>query len=775
MTLSLTSWLWFTGILFLEATLIFLMATAAVFLRKKSARWKRLIWQAALVAMIAVLGAELAGLPARWQSRPRPALIARVNLFSMPAERSSGPATAPRAVPIAPLVEPAVPELHEVVFRWPLWIWLGGFILLFGCQGASVVLFARFRGKNRSAICPAISKTALAITRQLGFRRSVQFQEDSRIVSPISCGIFQSRILLPVAFAEQFSEQEQAVILAHELTHAAGRDPAWRALSDFAAALWWWHPLVWLARREWQNASEAAADESSALFPDGPRILAECLVKLARQLANEPHPIGSALRGNGFRSNLGRRVSRLLEISDHKWSPQNPIASIFGRAAAIILLLALAWGSTLWAQRPVSAPALPALPPTVEVLNPIAPEIRVVTAPEISSDSGAPTQELPATTVFFASTKDTVGTPPAAAAEPAPASLPANQVPSQEPETLHTRTYKLDAQALAAGLAGIKNASGLALPPETATEGEKVREQLKALIAAAGISLVPPRSAFYNDRTGVLMMRGSEKDLDAIENVVALLNTVPPQITFDVRLVEIPEDPSGGARFLRALSAGNGSLSGSENSDASFRAILPPAEWRDLLKKLEKNGSATILAAPRLTTLSGRTGIIKIAESLSVVKGLTASTNPGVAFNYTVEPVEVGPSVEITPTVLADGVAIRLQATPRLVQFAGYSKGEEAKLQNSTATVPKPNFRIREMTTTMDVRDGYTLAMGGLVSEGSVKFRGKVPILGDLPFVGRFFRHEGSGTVRKTLLIFITPRIIDPAGQPVHPEEPVTR
>ena len=60
------------------------------------------------------------------------------------------------------------------------------------------------------------------------------------------------------------------------------------------------------------------------------------------------------------------------------------------------------------------------------------------------------------------------------------------------------------------------------------------------------------------------------------------------------------------------------------------------------------------------------------------------------------------------------------------------------------------------------------MVLGGLMSETVSKTKDKVPVLGDIPFLGRLFRSESSTTQKKNLIIFVTPRIIDPAGNPVH-------
>jgi general secretion pathway protein D len=69
------------------------------------------------------------------------------------------------------------------------------------------------------------------------------------------------------------------------------------------------------------------------------------------------------------------------------------------------------------------------------------------------------------------------------------------------------------------------------------------------------------------------------------------------------------------------------------------------------------------------------------------------------------------------------------------------------------------------------VWDGQTVVLGGLISENVQKNKDKVPVLGDLPLFGRFFRSESNVTKKKNLLIFVTPTIIDPAGNRLHSEE----
>jgi len=75
------------------------------------------------------------------------------------------------------------------------------------------------------------------------------------------------------------------------------------------------------------------------------------------------------------------------------------------------------------------------------------------------------------------------------------------------------------------------------------------------------------------------------------------------------------------------------------------------------------------------------------------------------------------------------------------------------------------------VVTSAIVWDGQTVALGGLLVDDSTKVKDKVPFLGDLPLVGRLFRSEANNTKKRNLVIFVTPTIIDPAGNRMHSEE----
>jgi len=196
--------------------------------------------------------------------------------------------------------------------------------------------------------------------------------------------------------------------------------------------------------------------------------------------------------------------------------------------------------------------------------------------------------------------------------------------------------------------------------------------------------------------------------------------------------------------------------------------------------------------------MSGRQAQVQLTDLKSVVTGLDqqqqgaggggtlggAAVTGGQAaigstVNYNVVLQEFGPILDVIPYVSADGYSIQMTLIPVITEFLGYDdpgafiptvQGAAGNTLGIpiTSQLPLPKFRVRQVTTSVVVWDQQTVVLGGLISENVNKVKDKVPVLGDLPLVGRFFRSEASSTQKKNLVIFVTPTIIDPAGNPVH-------
>jgi general secretion pathway protein D len=229
---------------------------------------------------------------------------------------------------------------------------------------------------------------------------------------------------------------------------------------------------------------------------------------------------------------------------------------------------------------------------------------------------------------------------------------------------------------------------------------------------------------------------------------------------------------------------------------ATVTGILTDPQFRVVIRALEQRDGADLLNDSSVTTLSGRQTQIQVVDLQTIVTGNnvnqqvsngggggtvgngTVVSAPTQSIQPSTSVIPLGPTLDVIPYVSADGYTIQMTIIPALVEFLGYDNPGPFAVQAQngngtplTAQVPLPHFRVRQVTTSAIVWDGQTVVLGGLISENIVKVKDQVPILGDLPFLGRFFRTEANVSSKKNLVIFVTPTIIDPAGNRVHTDE----
>ncbi len=360
-------WLAPLGWLALEATVVILAALALQPLLRTAAA-RRTLWRAALLALVAVLAAELTGtgsqLPAQlrlaWQTtfpKPAPPLLTssstpELSFTSAPVfplapiggeGRGEGAFTAPEPLQFEPAASlPPSPRSlsHSPTFSpAPALLWLTGIVALLARSAWTHAGFAWLRLRHFIPAAEALRERVAALAARLGLRRRVRVLASERLRTPAAFGWLRPGVVVPGDFTARFAPAQQDVMLAHELAHLAARDPLWQLLADLAAAALWWHPLVWVARRQHHIAGELAADDASLALPDGPVVLAECLLALGHEAADCPR---AALGMAGFRSQLGRRVERLVALPPGDWQPAGKLRSFAQTTAALVLFAALA-------------------------------------------------------------------------------------------------------------------------------------------------------------------------------------------------------------------------------------------------------------------------------------------------------------------------------------------------------------------------------------------------------------------------------------------------
>jgi len=159
------------------------------------------------------------------------------------------------------------------------------------------------------------------------------------------------------------------------------------------------------------------------------------------------------------------------------------------------------------------------------------------------------------------------------------------------------------------------------------------------------------------------------------------------------------------------------------------------------------------------------------------IQAQTINSTPGTsAIQFDTEPVETGPILDVVPYLLSDGYTINLALIPSLTDFNGYDTPPTipdvtGNLNVVQLPVLLPDFTVRQVVTTVNVWDNQTVVIGGLISSQVQSTKDKVPIIGDVPMLGRLFQSASKTTTKKNLMIFVTATVVDPAGNRVHSDD----
>ncbi len=211
------------------------------------------------------------------------------------------------------------------------------------------------------------------------------------------------------------------------------------------------------------------------------------------------------------------------------------------------------------------------------------------------------------------------------------------------------------------------------------------------------------------------------------------------------------------------------------------------------IRALARKSGSDLMSAPKVTVLSGKRATITVAQELRYpesygdieseasgggntnTNGLGGSSGSisitaGTPQDFVTR--NVGVEMSVTPNVENDDT-ISLILEPRVTEFEGFVEygGPSIAISGSTTvTVPagfyQPVFSTREMSTEVTVFDGATVVMGGLTRDEVKTVNDKVPVLGDIPGIGRLFRSEGETRQKRNLLIFVTANLVSPGGSP---------
>jgi general secretion pathway protein D len=241
---------------------------------------------------------------------------------------------------------------------------------------------------------------------------------------------------------------------------------------------------------------------------------------------------------------------------------------------------------------------------------------------------------------------------------------------------------------------------------------------------------------------------------------------------------------------------------------AGLAGVFSDPQFQIVMRGLNQKKGVDLLSSPKVTTKSGQRAVIEVIREFRYPTEFTPpqipqtfqtplTTGIGVASasnsSFPVTPTtptafetrNTGVTLEVEPVVGPDGYTIDLNLVPQVVEFEGFINygspitstatnpitGISTQQIITNNTINQPIFSTRKVTTSVSVYDGSTVVLGGLIREDVQKVEDKTPILGDIPILGRLFRSSVDQHLKTNLIMFVTARLINAAGEPVRSEE----
>ena len=299
----------------------------------------------------------------------------------------------------------------------------------------------------------------------------------------------------------------------------------------------------------------------------------------------------------------------------------------------------------------------------------------------------------------------------------------------------------------------------------------KASEVMKSLTAGNGALVSEFGRLTFDDRSNVLIIQDNKKSIRHIRKLVAELDKPIEQIAIEARIVTMNDEslkelgvrwgmfePTTAAHKVSGNLAANGFADITNNLNVNFAATSTPAgsvalqvakinsRLLDLeLTALEQENNVEIIASPRLLTTNKKSASIKQGSEIPYVVTNGKNDTQSVEFREAVLGLEVTPHISQNNTILLDLIVSQNSPGNRV------SYGENSEV----VSIDK-----QEIQTQVFAKDGETIVLGGVFHDTITKGTNKVPVLGDIPWVGKLFSNESERHQKRELVIFVTPRIL---------------
>ncbi len=294
-------------------------------------------------------------------------------------------------------------------------------------------------------------------------------------------------------------------------------------------------------------------------------------------------------------------------------------------------------------------------------------------------------------------------------------------------------------------------------------------------------------SIVADEQTNSLVITAQPDVMQELEQIIAKLDIRRAQVLVEAIIVEMQDSDAlnfgvqwvntngGGTQFtdtgLSTSTVVNGVMEynddGSLSSDttsalSSFNGIAAgfySGDWGGLVTALSSDAKSNILATPSIVTLDNKEASFNVGQEVPVVTGSQSSSSGSVY--STVERKTVGTKLKVIPQI-NKGDSVLLDIEQEVSSVASTSSTDSS---SSSSSDYGSTFNTRTIKNAVLVKSGDTVVLGGLLNNQTSETLYKVPLLGDIPWLGVLFRYNSTSTSKQNLMVFIRPIILrDPVS-----------
>ena len=297
--------------------------------------------------------------------------------------------------------------------------------------------------------------------------------------------------------------------------------------------------------------------------------------------------------------------------------------------------------------------------------------------------------------------------------------------------------------------------------------------------------------SMINRDAGLVTVSGSYQQLKRVENYIKeLQERMHKQLLLEVRILEVTFTEgqqigidwskfnlSVAAQATSQINAGSNKLNtGGDLYSAGFNFSM-----EGLMNFLKQHGTVEILSSPKVMTLNNQPALINVGDQINYKYetgqvGTVGIGTPSSSTTFSLGSVFVGLSLSIIPETTENGHII-LRINPVDSRIINENDETDANIDTvdtaSTSNIRSipPDMKIKQLTSIVKVKDGSKVLIGGLVQKEKYDIDNKVPILGDIPYLGRLFHSTTTKKVKKEFFIVVVPTIIKENRMPTIEEE----